>query len=162
MPHVLSGIEIIDIAKKIETGGVAFYDEARERAKDPEARELFGFLRDEEKRHERQFERLLAKMPEVSADWRDQEEYLGYMSFLAQDLVFPDPGAARAVAADLEDEEAILVKAMEFEKASILYFHEMAPVVLEEDRDLVHHLIDEERKHLQLLRDLLVQLKARG
>jgi len=160
MPHVLSGVEIIDIAKKIETGGVAFYDEARERAKDPELRKLFGFLRDEEKRHEKQFERLLEKTPEASAKWRDQDEYLGYMGFLAQDLVFPSPEAARTIVAELGGGDAVLLKAMDFEKASILYFHEMAPIVLEEDRDLIARLIEEERKHLRLLRGLLIRPKG--
>jgi rubrerythrin len=160
MPHVLSGVEIIDIAKKIETGGVAFYDEASSQAKDPELRKLFGFLRDEEKRHEKQFERLLEKMPGASADYRDHEEYLGYMGFLAQDLVFPNPEAARAIVAELDGEDAVLLKAMDFEKASILYFHEMGEVVLEEDREMIAHLIEEERKHVRLLRGLL--LRPRG
>ena len=158
----LSGIEIIDIAKKIETFGVAFYDEAARRAKTPEVRELFEFLREEEKRHERAFERMLAGMPSQNDDWRDREEYLGYMSVLAEDLVFPEPDVARRMAAELVDEKAALARALEFEKESILYFHEVRTMVREEDHAILDKLIDEERKHLRMLRDRIRQIAALG
>ena len=158
----LSGIEIVDIAKKIETFGVAFYDEAARRAKVPEVRKLFEFLCGEEKKHERAFEKLLAGMPSAGDEWRDREEYLGYLSILAEDLVFPEPEVARRMAADLPDEKAALSRALDFEKESILYFHEMRGMIREEDRSILDQLIDEERKHLRLLRDLIRQSAAQG
>ncbi len=151
----LSGIEIVDIAKKIETFGVAFYDEAAKRATNPAVRDLFEFLRNEEMNHERAFEKLLATMSNADDDWREREEYLGYMSVLAEDLVFPAPEVARKMAADLPDERAALARALDFEKESILYFNEMRNAVREEDLHILTALIDEERKHLKLLADML-------
>jgi rubrerythrin len=154
MITTLSGIEIVDIAKKIETWGVAFYDEASKHVESKEGRELFEFLRNEEKRHEIQFEKLLAKLPSAGDAWRDQGEYLGYMSVLAENMVFPNPDEAPAMIKELGSEAAILARAIEFEKESLLYFHEMRDLVQEEDRSLVDHLIKEERSHLKLLRNM--------
>jgi len=150
----LSGTEIIDIAKKIETWGVAFYDEASKQVKDEEASKLFAFLREEEKRHEKQFERLLGQGPQTDAEWRDNEEYAGYMRALAENIVFPEPSEAKKMVETLGDEAAVLARAIEFEKESLLYFHEIHQLVQEEFRGLVDGLIKEERKHLRLLRDL--------
>lgn len=153
----LSGIEIVDIAKKIETFGVAFYDEAAKRAKSAEVRKLFEFLRNEEMNHERAFEKLLATMSDANDDWRDREEYLGYMTALAEDLVFPAPDVARKMAAALTDERAAIARALDFEKESILYFNEMRTAVRDEDLHILNQLIDEERKHVKLLADLLAK-----
>ena len=156
----LSGIEIVDVAKKLETFGIAFYDEAAKRAKSVAVRKLFELLRNEEMKHERAFEKLLANMADSGGDWREQEEYLGYMSALAADLVFPPPEVARKMAAALPDERAALVRALDFEKESILYFNEMLAMVREEDRHIVTKLVEEERKHLKMLTDLLDQTEA--
>ncbi len=156
----LSGIEIVDVAKKLETFGIAFYDEAAKHAKSAAVRDLFEMLRDEEMKHERAFEKLLASMTATGDDWRGQEEYLAYMSALAEDLVFPAAEVARKMATDLTDERAALTRALDFEKESILYFNEMRTVVREEDRHILTGLIEEERKHLQLLTDLLAKTEG--
>lgn len=154
MATALSGIEIVDIAKKIETCGEAFYDAAVDHVDDPEVRKLFTFLRNEERRHETEFENLLSHVEEADGEWRDNEEYAGYMRSLAEYRVFPDPEAARALVAAVNDVTSVLRHAMNFEKDSILFLHEMRPIVREEDRRMVDRLLDEERKHLRLLSDL--------
>jgi len=53
---------------------------------------------------------------------------------------------------------ALLRHAMNFEKDSILFLHEMRPLVREEARRMVDRLLDEERKHLRLLTDSLEKL----
>jgi rubrerythrin len=157
MLTTLSGIEIVDIAKKIETWGVAFYDQASKHVDGAKARELFEYLRNEEKRHEAQFEKLLASTPEADGEWRDSEEYAGYMTALAENIVFPDPSEAKAMIAELDTEIAILNRAIDFEKESLLYFQEMRQVVREEDLPMLDHLVAEERKHLRLLRNLVAK-----
>lgn len=158
MATALSGIEIVDIAKKIEACGQAFYDAAVEHVDDAEVRKLFTFLRNEERRHETEFETLLSHVEEADGEWRDNEEYVGYMRSLAEYRVFPDPEAARALVAAVDTPASALRHAMNFEKDSILFLHEMRPIVREEDRRMVDRLLDEERKHLRLLSDLLERM----
>ncbi len=154
MATALSAIEIVDIAKKIEVCGQAFYDAAVEEVDDAEARKLFTFLRNEERRHETEFEALLSHVEEADGEWRDDEEYAGYMRSLAEYRVFPDPEAARALVTAVDDAASVLRHAMNFEKDSILFLHEMRPIVREEDRTMVDRLLDEERKHLRLLSEM--------
>lgn len=151
----LSGIEIVDVAKKIESFGVAFYDEAAKRAKSTAVRALFELLRNEETKHQRAFEKLLTTMDDDAYQWRQNDEYLVYMTALAEDLVFPEANVARKIATELVDERAALKRALDFEKESILYFSEMRTAVREEDQHILTAIIDEERKHLQMLTELL-------
>jgi len=161
MTTSLSGIEIVDIAKKIEVCGQAFYDAAIGHFDDGEIRQLFTFLRNEERRHETEFEALLSHVEEADGEWRDNEEYAGYMRNLAEYRVFPDPEAARALAVAIDEPTAVLRHAMNFEKDSILFLHEMRPLIREEDRTMVDRLLDEERKHLRLLGDMHEKMSKR-
>ena len=108
MPSSFSATEIVDIAKRIESAGEAFYDEALKHLKDPQIVEVFTYLRDEERRHGAVFEALLAKLEKAGGDFRLDEQYLGYMRALADDHVFPDPARARSAVAELRDDEAAI------------------------------------------------------
>jgi len=152
---VYAGTEIVDIAKQIERMGEAFYEEALRRLKDAKIRELFTFLRDEERRHVGVFEALLEKVGDAAGEWRRDEEYLAYMRALAQNRVFPDIGAVRAAVKQLPDEGAAIRYALDFEKDSILLLHELRTMVREEEQKTVDLLIAEEQSHVRALQSLL-------
>ena len=150
-----SDTEIVDIARQIERCGEAFYEQALPHLKDPKVREVFAWLRDEERKHAATFERLLAGVELAAGQWRHAEEYLGYLHALVDSRVFPDPADAAAAVAQLSDDAAAIRYAIGFEKDSILFFHELGRMVGEADRALVEQLIAEERRHLCTLDALL-------
>ena len=158
---VYAGTEIVDIAKQIERMGEAFYEEALRRLKDAKIRELFTFLRDEERRHVGVFEALLEKVGDAAGEWRRDEEYLAYMRALAQNRVFPDIGAVRAAVKQLPDEGAAIRYALDFEKDSILLLHELRTMVREEEQKTVDLLIAEEQSHVRALQSLLDRVEQR-
>ncbi len=153
-----SSSEIIDIAKQVERAGEAFYAEALEHVKLPKVRELFTYLHREEKRHAQLFEKILAELDGDTGPWRQDEEYVAYLRGLVRNQVFPSPEAARESVAQLQDEKAALMQALSFEKDSILFFHELRPVLAEENRGVIDALIEEERKHVQALNKALDEL----
>ena len=159
MPSSFSATEIVDIAKQIESAGEAFYAEALKHLKDPQIVKIFAFLRDEERRHGAAFEALLANL-QKAGDWRQDEQYLGYLRVLADDRVFPDPARARSVVAMLEDDEAAIRYALGFEKDSILFLYEMKTMMREEDQPMVERLIAEEKSHVLRLHALLAERGA--
>lgn len=153
-----SSSEIIDIAKQVEHAGEAFYAEALKHLKSKKVRELFTHLHSEELRHAQLFEKILSEIDGDTGPWRQDEEYLAYMRGLVRNQVFPNPEDARQQAAALEDERAAIMRAISFEKDSILFFHELRNVLAEENRGVIDSLVDEERKHLQALNKLLDDL----
>jgi rubrerythrin len=159
MTTAYTGSELVAIAIQIEGCGEAFYEAAVERFEDPKIRELFTFLRDEEKRHAALFESLLAQLTDVAAEWRQSEEYVTYMRALAENRVFPDPDAARAAVAGISDEADALRIAIGFEKDTILFLYEMRPMVREKDRAIVDELIAEEQRHVRTLSGLAAALR---
>jgi len=68
--------------------------------------------------------------------------------------VFPDAPAARAAVKGATATEALHL-AIEFEKDSILFLHEIRPMVEKDSRDVVDRLISEERIHVTTLLRLL-------
>ncbi len=153
-----SSSEIIDIAKQVEHAGEAFYAEALKYLKSKKVRELFTHLHGEELRHAKLFEKILSEIDGDTGPWRQDEEYLAYMRGLVRNQVFPSPEDARQQAAALEDEKAAIMRAISFEKDSILFFHELRNVLAEENRGVIDSLVDEERSHLQALNKLLDDL----
>ncbi len=161
MSQTWSDTEIVDIARQIEACGEAFYDAALSHLKDPKAKEVFAWLRDEERKHAATFEQLLQGVKLADGQWRQAEEYLGYLHALVDNRVFPDAKAAAEAVSRLGDDAAAIRYAIGFEKDSILFFHELANMVSAEDRPLLERLIAEERKHVRTL-DALLQQKELG
>lgn len=150
-----SDTEIVDIAKQIESCGEAFYDEALGWLKSDEIREVFAWLRDEEKKHADLFERLLAGVKLADGAWRHDESYLGYLRAIVENHVFPNPQSARAIVGDLADDLAAIRYAIGFEKDSILFFHELRRLVAPEEQGIIDKLIAEEQRHVRTLDALL-------
>ena len=162
MTTAFSGTELVEIAIQIEECGKAYYDEALNTLKDPQVREVFEYLRDEEEAHASTFETLLSKVTDISAEWRENEDYVAYMRALAANRVFPDPEAARAAVRGMKDDTEAIRMALGFEKDTVLFFYEMRPMVGERDRPLVDRLIAEERKHIRRLSALIGNLSGQG
>ncbi len=154
-----SSSEIIDIAKQVEHAGEAFYAEALKYVKSPKIRDLFTHLHGEEQRHATVFEKILLELDGDTGPWRQDEEYLAYMHGLVRNQVFPTPESARARVAGLRDEKAALLHALAFEKDSILFFHELRPVLAEESHSVIDALVEEERKHVKALNKALDELE---
>ncbi len=137
----------------------AFYAEALKHLKEGKVRDLFTFLRAEERRHADLFERILGGLTDQpTGTWRQDEEYVTYLRALVGNHVFPDPKTARGAVAALQDEATAILQALSFEKDSILFFHELRPALAEENHKVIDALIDEERKHVRALHDALAQL----
>lgn len=157
-------LEAVEVAVGIEEEGIRFYTLAAQKVDDPETKKLFETLKEKEQDHIKTFRNLYADMEEKKGD-PDAELYLldpkiaanfrGY----AETAVFPVPGAAGSVLRECQGPEDILRLAMQAEKDSILYYHELlhhAP--WPEAEELVRKIIAEEHRHFGILREELMKL----
>lgn len=151
-------LEAVEVAVGIEEEGIRFYTLAAEKVEDPEMKKLFGILKEKEHDHIKTFRNLYADLAEKKGD-PDAELYLfdpeiaanfrGYV----ETAVFPVAGAARSVLRECESSEDILRLAMQAEKDSIFYYHELlhhAP--WPEAEEMVKEVIAEEHRHFAILR----------
>ena len=101
MTEAFSINEIIELGIQIEFNGRDFYQTLAESEKDEKIRELFLFLKDEEVKHIRFFEKLL----EASEDYRSDsypEEYFSYMNALAGEHVFTQKDKGKEIAGKIK------------------------------------------------------------
>jgi rubrerythrin len=160
MSYSVSASELVELAKIIESCGEAFYAAAVEAAAKPAVRALFARLRDEEATHRDALAELAAQVGDDGESWGGDEAQAEYMRALAAYPVFPDPEAARALVTAVDGEAAVLRHAINFEKDTILFLHELRTMGGTEVAVLVDRLLAEERGHLRLLADLMGKVRS--
>lgn len=159
MPHEFTARELLDLARKIESDGAAFYDSAAQRAEDPSVAQFLGQLAAMERDHEQVFTALGENWSHESADVaQDQPVVNDYLNLLAQTRFFPPEGAGGAWSGQETLSDA-LAKAIELENDSILFYvalKEMVPT--EEGRGQVDEIIHQEMAHATGLRNLMEEV----
>jgi len=154
MRNIFSASEIMEIGIKIEENGRDFYREAAARSKNESAVKIFELLAGEEEEHMKKFESILSAVKRYEPGEAYPNEYFSYIKSLSGEYVFTkDKKGAEIAAAVNSDKEAVDL-GIGFEKDSILFYEEMKKFVLEEEKNIVDKLLDQEKQHLRKLNDL--------
>jgi rubrerythrin len=151
MWKIFKGTEIVEFAVRIEQNGYAFYQKAESLVKNPAAKELLAFLKEEEQKHEKVFKEMLGNLDPINVRETYAGEYEEYLKALVDNHVFGAVDAAEKAFAKLENEIDVLNTALGFEKDTILFFRELKELVSEKDQRVVEQLIKEEQSHLRKL-----------
>ena len=145
--------EILDMAIRIERNGEQTYREAVEKAANPAIASLLGWMADEEKRHADFFlqtkESIGASEKNPVADAFGHEildKLLKNQSFSLDEVDF----------GRIEQVKDLIEVFIEFEEDTVL-FYQMLESFLQDDgaRLELHRIIDEEKRHIQKLKDFL-------
>lgn len=160
MENLYSDLEGLRLAMEIEKRGRTFYEQALVHTRNPEHRELFMFLRDEETQHYERFrdiyEVVKQRKEAVQDDYIFDPEISRYITVLAESHVFPQEDKVAAAIAELNTVPKILKTAAQAEKDSILLYAELAKNARFSDaRQIFHTLLEEEKKHLVKLREII-------
>ncbi|MFC1517904.1 ferritin family protein [Candidatus Margulisiibacteriota bacterium] len=158
MSRMFTAKELIGFAVEIEKSGIAFYSEAAKKSKDTKAQELYKFLIDEEAKHQKIFQGLLAGLEKqvMSAEAMTvTEEYKSFMKALVDSAIFKKDALAKGV---LKNDMAILDYALGREKDSVIFYSDMRKLVPEKDLKQLDQIIIEERSHIVKLLDIKSKL----
>jgi rubrerythrin len=140
------------MAVEAEKAGQQYYAGAAETAKTPAVKDLFNFLAHEEAKHERTFRNLYQKLKaspsELPYDWNDVVQYL---KVIVDTRFFLAPEKALSLAQAARTEAEALDFALEFEKATLLFYLEIAGLIKSEHRTVVTELVQQERMHIRKL-----------
>jgi len=148
-------IEAAKIAQNMESSGLAFYQQAAAKTRNPKVRETFLQLVEDEKEHLETFEELeetLQARRSAGAGYTDDPELGAYIDRLLQTQVFCDKCAVNKMADIAADDCQALAVAMQAERDAIIFYHEMLNFVdSKEARDAFDWILKEERGHLRIL-----------
>lgn len=135
--------DLLNTLITLEIRGNENYSRLAAQAHDDKSRELFTLLAAQELKHKVIYEGFKRNLPDTEAADAD---YLAYVRVLLEKQV-PIIGKQTS-AADLD--EGIQL-AIELEKETIYFLHEVKGLLGRDQADQVEPLIAEERKHLQYL-----------
>ncbi len=145
--------EIIDLAIRIEKNGENAYRKAQEEVSNPSLASMLQWLAEEEVEHVKWFTQLKEKTATLAEDPKLEEMgktilqgVLGDQAFSIKDADF----------SKIEDINSLLELSVEFEKDTIL-FYEMLRAFIDDEETLsqLDKIIEEEKRHVQLLEEFL-------
>ena len=146
MASFVNAADAVAAAIEIERRGYAFYRSVQEKAEHSRDKEFFGFMAEEEKRHEDLFTEMLKRIGGIRQPVESTEqEYLDYLTSMLDHHALFVPDLERRTL------ESPLHTAMQFEKDTLLFFIEMEALVPDSEKHHIHACADEERRHLKLL-----------
>ena len=154
-PMFFSEIEAAKIAQNMEKNGIAFYEQAAAKTRNPRVRDLFLQLAEDEKKHLAAFEKLEATLqsrPSATSGNADDPELSAYIERLLKTQVFGDSGDVARQADQAKNDGEALAVGMKAERDSIVFYQEMIDFVDTKDaREAFGWILKEERRHLSLL-----------
>jgi rubrerythrin len=146
--------EIYMFAMRIEENGEKFYRHAAKMAKEKQPRTLFTFLADEEVKHKKTFENMLAKMERRDVEESYPGEYLAYLQdYLDNKIVF-SKSAKEAEYPEVKDTLSAIDFAIQREINAVLYYHEVKRFVAVSQQEDIEKIIEEERRHFSQLTEM--------
>jgi rubrerythrin len=157
MPYTIK--ELIDIAIGIEKAGYEFYSGCVDKFKELSIRDIFDFLAREELEHERLFQSFHEKSDTAGLY---NEEYYAYLRAIGGGRIFDSQlESIETILSGITTPMDALKHAFSAEKDSILFYSELKELFTK-DRDttlLLDRIINEERKHVSTILDIIEKLK---
>jgi rubrerythrin len=145
--------EVFQFAIRIEENGERFYRQMAQKLDDPEIKELFMMLVDEEIIHKRTFENMVSKIESYEPVENFPGEYFAYLRAYADHVIFNEK-QLNEIIASIDDKNSALDFAIRNEVASISYYLDVKKLVPEKQRSKIDKIIDEERRHFIKLSDM--------
>jgi rubrerythrin len=150
-----SGLEIVEIAVRIEENGYAFYSAAADMFKEnTDTRGLFLDLAGKELLHIAIFQKLADKFEPENFDF-SKEEASGYISNLADTHIFGKKDAGVDLAKKIKSPKEALEAAFKFENDSVDFYSELEKRTHSDSKKLVHQIIEEEKEHAAEIKSFL-------
>jgi len=146
--------EIFQIAMDIEENGRVFYEKARDKIQDQDAKQVFTALALAESEHKKRFASMKSELPPTQQGevWDPDNEMNSYLKMMADMHVFRSDEEVEEQLSWVTDTLDALNLGIQFEKDSIIFFLDMQHATTgKQEKEFIGQLIDEEREHLKKL-----------
>ena len=149
MPDLFSAKELIEVAVREEHTGAVYYRALAEATESEELAEFARAVAKMEDDHEAKFRAMLEDVGEYEPAGESYTgEYESYMAYLLEGRIFPAGQDGVELARRQTDDKAAVETAMELERNTLLFYHEMVQFVPEQNRAMLDSIIAEERQHV--------------
>lgn len=142
-----SGLEIIEIAIRIEENGQEFYTAAAEMIREnTDVKGLFYDLADKELTHIAIFQKMADKFESESFEF-NKDDSSGYIGHLADTHIFGRKDAGAELAKTVSTAKQALEIAYKFENDSVVFYEELLKRTSSDAKKLISRIIEEEKEH---------------
>ncbi len=158
MTVTISALKVFEIAEQIERNGTAFYRRAAEMFNEPNICNMFLELADWEVKHEQVFRDMRKQLSKLNSKPRTfrPEETQPDPQVIASLAVFGAGSEPVYKLKNIENVADILKRAIKKEKDSIAFYKNLKDLVpVNADKDKVDDIIEEEIRHIKILRQAL-------
>ena len=152
--------EVVEFAVRIEQNGYRFYVDSLEKLSDPRIEELWTYLADEEKAHERAFSGLKKKIAPRQLPEAYAGEYEAHMWDFLKSHALADADTVTSKVESLGSLQDAVEIALEFEKDSIILFTMLKDLIDEKSHPTVDAIIGEELTHIRRINGVLHRLTS--
>jgi rubrerythrin len=150
-----SGLEIIEIAIRIEENGYTFYNSAAEKiTESTDNKALFLDLAEKELLHIAIFQKLADKFEPEEFEFNAPDEG-DYINHLADTHIFGKKDAGIELAKTVTTPKQALEIALRFENESVDFYTELYKRTKSDSKKLIQQIIDEEKEHAAEIRSFL-------
>lgn len=153
MGIIFDASEVFQLAVRIEENGEKFYRRMAEKFNDPDTKNLFTFLADEEVGHKKIYQEILSTIETYTPHESYPGEYFAYLRSYADNIIFSQKEFDTKLES-ITDVMSALDFAINAEVSSILYYQEVKNIVPENKHHQIEKIVDEERRHFTMLSEL--------
>lgn len=155
----LNADELFKVAMNIEQQGMDFYQIAFQKSILTKTKEIFEFLKKEEKKHYETFKKMNIEIQKIKFRPRDLDEEISlYLRSLVDSGIFENI-LPRTLWQEITDKDAINI-GIQVEKTSILFYSGILSITEEQSAKVaVEKIIHEEKLHLVTLSTLWKEIK---
>lgn len=145
-----SANEIIEIAKKIEENGYAFYTECFNKIDDEASKTLFKHLAQQEVGHIDAFEKIFKTWEPEDANGQDID--YDYLQFAADSHIFNKENAGKEKAKEITSASQAMDIALQFELDSVRFYEELLKKTKSDSKQIVDEILQEEKRHVEVIK----------
>ena len=157
----ISAYEISQIAIGMEEDGFQFYQQASKYAGNEKIKAVFLKLANDEIEHKNEFagKDFARYFGEVSDSVMEMDRYIKDMF---KTKIFPSVTNAKEHAHHIKNDEEALLLGVEQERRAIKFYTELKRLAASKDAGVaIEEMIQEEKKHLKILLDIIVELHGK-
>jgi len=151
MGNLFCANEVIEMGIQIKNDGKDFYVKIAESSRANKVKDIFRWLAEQQDRHIKAFEDILASVEKCVPYEAYPGEYSAYLGVLVGDHTLGKEKKPKKFAQKVKDNAEAIDLAIDFEKDSVLFYHEMKNVVREKERMIIDELIKHEQEHIRRL-----------
>ncbi len=151
MANLFCADEAIEMGIQIKKNGKDFYAKVARSSKTKRVKELFRWLASEEVKHIKIFEYMLAGIQKCVRQEIYPGGYSAYLSAMIDDHLFGKKKDQKKMMLRVGNNGKAIDLAIDFEKDSLLLYHEMKNFVRRQERKLVTKLIRQQQEHIRKL-----------